>query len=84
MTRAVAFLALSLALCPSIAVASGTQQGKVVLQRWKNMDNCERQAQKAFPDFTAEANAKRDAAISACLSSGNLPPRQPVSPPVPK
>jgi hypothetical protein len=72
-----------LAMCPDLAHASGTGQGRQVLGRWKTMDSCTRQAQKAFPDFTAESNAKRDAALKACLSANNLPPREDISPPAP-
>jgi hypothetical protein len=41
------------------------------------MDTCTRQAQTAFPDFTAESNAKRDAKLKECLAGRNLPPREP-------
>jgi hypothetical protein len=68
-----------LAICPGLVHASGTGQGRQVLSRWKTMDSCTRQAQKAFPDFTAE----RDAALKACLSANNLPPREDISPPAP-
>jgi hypothetical protein len=60
--------------------AKASQQGVIVLQNWKAMDLCTKQAQAAFPDFTADANAKRDAQLKACLESRNLPPRQPQSP----
>lgn len=55
--------------------AAASQQGVVVTQNWKSMDLCTRQAQAAFPDYTAEANAKRDAKLKACLEGQNLPPR---------
>ena len=35
-----------------------------------------KQAQTAFPDFTVEANAKRDAKLKECLAGKNLPPRE--------
>jgi hypothetical protein len=63
------------------AAASASQQGVVAITRWKLMDKCAVQAQAAFPDFTAEANAKRDAKLKECLAGQNLPPREPVSPP---
>jgi hypothetical protein len=44
------------------------------------MDFCAIEAQRAFPDFTAEANARRDAALKDCLARKNLPPRE-ASPP---
>jgi len=64
---------LVLALGPVPAIAS--QQGVVATQKWKGMDRCAKEAQAAFPDFTAEANAKRDEKMKECLESGNLPPR---------
>ncbi len=61
------------------AAAAGIGQGAV--NNWKAMDRCAKQAQTLFPDHTPEGNAKRDAALNACLSAGNLPPRAPLSPP---
>ena len=62
-----------------VALAAGaahaSQQGIVVEQKWKVMDKCAQQAQIAFPDFTPEANAKRDARLKDCLAGQNLPPR---------
>ena len=43
-----------------------------------------KQAQAAYPDYNAEANAKRDAKLKECLNSGNLAPRQTLSPPLPR
>jgi hypothetical protein len=40
---------------------------------WKQMDNCTRAAIKAYPDYTAEALAKREAQRRLCLRRGNLP-----------
>jgi hypothetical protein len=60
--------------------AAATQQGTAAIANWKAMDNCARQAQAAFPDFTADANAKRDAKLKECLGASNLPPRQPGRP----
>jgi len=40
---------------------------------WKQMDNCTRAAFKQFPDHTADANAKREAARLKCLRASNLP-----------
>ena len=57
-----------------------TGQGIMVTQKWKTMDRCAKQAQTAFPDFTAESNAKRDAQLKACLNGNNLPPRDQPSP----
>jgi len=56
--------------------AMASQQGVVVTQNWKGMDLCAKQAQAAVPDFTADANAKRDAKLKECLAGKNLPPRE--------
>ena len=60
------------------AAASASQQGVVVVQKWKMSDKCTQQAQAAFPDFTSEANAKREAKLKECLAGQNLPPREGV------
>jgi hypothetical protein len=60
--------------------AFATGQGTSVMQKWKTMDTCAKQAQMAFPDFTPEANAKRDAQLRNCLNGNNLPPHQPAGP----
>ena len=57
--------------------AGATQQGQSAIRGWKAMDNCARQAQTAYPDFSPEANAKRDAKLKECLSGNGLPPREP-------
>ena len=44
------------------------------------MDKCAVEAQRAFPDFTAKANAKRDAKLKDCLAGQNLPPREAAPP----
>jgi hypothetical protein len=56
-------------------------QGKVVNSRWKSMDTCAIEAQRAFPDFTPESNTKRDAKLKDCLAGQNLPPRETAAPP---
>lgn len=60
--------------------AAATQPGVTAMARWKTMDACAKQAQAAFPDFTADAGAKRDAMLKQCLESNNLPPRRPEMP----
>src|SRR5438128_642635 len=45
---------LILALAPAASRAS--QQGIVVMKNWKTMDQCAKEAQTAFPDYTAESN----------------------------
>ena len=78
MNRLAAALPILL-LIPAAALAS--QPGNVVVQRWKLMDKCTQQAQAAFPDFTPDANAKRDAKLRECLAGQNLPPREPPTTP---
>jgi hypothetical protein len=73
-----AFTVFLIALTASAALAS--QPGQLTLRNWHSMDRCARDARAAFPDFTAEANAKRDAFVKACLAGGNLPPREPLTP----
>ncbi len=60
--------------------AQATGQGTMALQKWKTMDVCAKQAQTAFPDFSPEANTKREAKLKDCLNFNNLPPREPASP----
>ena len=69
---------LILALAP--VAARATQQGVVVTKNWMMMDQCAKEAQAAFPDFTAEAYAKRDAKEKECLAARNLAPREPLAP----
>ena len=64
--------------------AQASQQGQGVVNSWKAADKCAKQAQAAYPDYNAEANAKRDAKLKECLNGGNLAPRQPLSPPPPR
>jgi hypothetical protein len=64
--------------------AAATQQGVTAAARWKTMDDCARAAQAAFPDFTADADAKRDAKLQECLDANDLPPRQPEMPAPPR
>jgi len=76
------FLIAALLLFAGAAEAS--QQGQVVLNNWKAADKCAKQAQAAYPDYSVEANAKRDAKLKECLNAGNLAPRQPLSSPPPR
>jgi hypothetical protein len=82
MKWAVSIVALGLAFFAGAAEAA-TQQGVTALVKWKTMDVCAKQAQAAFPDLTAESNAKRDAQLNACLNANNLPSREPLSQPNP-
>lgn len=65
-------LALALpALAPQRAEADANwKQSNAV---WRAMDKCTRDAQKRFPDYTREANGKREAYRQQCLRSANLP-----------
>ena len=65
-------------LVPATAWASA--QGLLVVKNWSAMDQCAKEAQAAFPDFTAEAYAKRDAKEKECLEAKNLAPRAPLAP----
>src|SRR6266699_1659680 len=73
---AMSLLVLALAPAPSGA----SQQGIVVMKNWKTMDQCTREAQTAFPDYTADANAKRAAHERECLAKRNLPPHETPAP----
>ncbi len=66
-----------LALCLAAGPVAATQQGQQAIDQWKEMDNCARKAQAAYPDFTAQSNAKRDKKLKECLESHNLPPSGP-------
>jgi hypothetical protein len=63
---------------------AATGQGTVAIAHWKTMDICAKQAQAAFPDFTPDSNAKREAKLEDCLRANNLPPRAPLAPPQPR
>lgn len=70
---------LATILVPAAAHAL-TSNALTAMARWKSMDKCATDAQRAFPDFTADANAKRDAQLKACLAGQNLPPRETARP----
>jgi hypothetical protein len=75
MKRTAFLVLMGLALSAGAAEAAVTQQGNAAIARWKTMDTCAKQAQAAFPDFSPESNAKRDAKLKDCLNANNLPPR---------
>ena len=79
--RGIPFAAVLLLLA---GTAQASQQGQGVVNSWKAADKCAKQAQAAYPDYNAGANAKRDAKLKECLNAGNLAPRQPLSPPPPR
>jgi len=60
--------------------AEASPAGVAAIKNWSTMDRCSREAQNAFPDYTAEAYAKRDAKLKECLESKSLPPRAPLAP----
>src|SRR3954469_1650462 len=70
---------LAIVFLPAAAHALSSQ-ATTATARWKSMNTCAIQAQRAFPDFTAESNAKRDAKLRECLAGQNLPPRETASP----
>jgi hypothetical protein len=77
-------LLLAIALLLFTGTAEASQQGITVLNNWKAADKCAKQAQAAYPDYSAESNAKRDAKLKECLRGGQLAPRQPLSQPPPR
>jgi hypothetical protein len=73
----IALSLLTLLLAPA---ARPSQQGVQATKNWKSMDQCAKEAQLAFPDYTAEASAKREIKLKECLEGKNLPPRGPLPP----
>ena len=77
-------LALVLALVGAVLWAEHAAADDKLRQSdavWKAMDNCTRAASKAYPDYTAEALAKRETQRRLCLRRSNLPGGD--DPPVP-
>jgi len=71
-------------LMTPIAAMAYTQNGQQMMRNWATSDKCAAQAQKAFPDFTPESNAKRDAQMKNCLSGNIVPPRGDLEKPAPQ
>ena len=67
---ALALLALT-AVAPQHAAADN--RWKQSSTTWKAIDNCTRAAIRAYPDYTPEALAKREAHRRLCLRNANLP-----------
>ena len=80
LAAAAAFLA-AMAM-PGVTMAM-TQYGQMMMRYWSASDRCAAAAQRAFPDHTPEANAKRDANMKQCLAQGSLPPRGDLDRPKP-
>ena len=68
-------------LFSSATAQANSQQGRNVDANWRTADKCAKQAQAAYPDYSAESNAKRDTSLKDCLRLYNLTPRQPLSQP---
>ncbi len=58
-------------LLPRGAVAD--QNWKTQSAIWRQQDACTTEAEKAYPDYTPESNAKREKARKVCLMRSNLP-----------
>jgi len=80
MKRLACLLAVMLLFLSTTAYAA-SQQGRDVSVNWRTADNCAKQAQAAYPDYSAESNTKRDTRLKECLRLYNLSPRQPLSQP---
>jgi hypothetical protein len=75
MIRRVASVALFAALALPVTTRAASLNGTTEMHRWAATDRCAAAVHKAYPDFTPESDAKRDAAMKSCLASQNLPPR---------
>lgn len=76
----IAAVMLALTVLLAAGVAQATQAGQQAIKNWAEMDKCAHDAQSAYPDYSAEAYAKREAQLKACLEQLNLPPRAPLDP----
>jgi hypothetical protein len=70
----IALAALVAIPVPALAV---TPNGQNMMRMWTASDRCVAAAQKAYPDYTPDAIAKRDRVLKQCLASQILPPRAP-------
>jgi hypothetical protein len=75
MIRLTGVAAFMVVLTLPLAAMAVTGQGQLMIKNWAASNRCAQAAQRAFPDFTPESNAKRDAQLKQCLAGGNLPPR---------
>jgi len=76
MIRRAALAALLIVPAISGSALATSLNGNNMMREWAGSDRCAAAAQKQFPDYTAESNAKRDAAMKQCLANSMLPPRQ--------
>lgn len=60
--------------------AHATAAGQQAIKNFAVMDKCNRDAQAAFPDYSSQAYAAREARLKSCLEGANLPPRAPLEP----
>jgi hypothetical protein len=79
--KQLAYVLAALLLFLSATAQAASQQGRDVNANWRTADKCAKQAQAAYPDYSAESNAKRDTSLKECLRAYNLAPRQPLSQP---
>ena len=61
------------ALLLAASSAGATQQGQTALRSWKVMDACTRQAQTAYPEFSAEANVPEVLKVAADKTARAMP-----------
>jgi hypothetical protein len=60
-------------LLPGLREAAADANWKGNSAIWQLADKCTRAAHKQYPDYTREANQKREAARQACMRASNLP-----------
>lgn len=76
-----AWLALAVASLLPLSAAADVNQ-KNANAAWRQADRCGHEAFVKYPDYTTEANAKREAARRACLREHRLPePGNAAAPP---
>jgi hypothetical protein len=70
-----------LSLCATLAApARADDPMRKSTTQWHTMDDCSRQAFRKYPDYTAEANAKREAFRRLCLRNKSLPAPETTTP----
>jgi len=80
LARRAVWLVLAMVVAPLAARADANQKNSSAA--WRQADRCAQQAFQKFPDYTAESNAKREAARRACLRDHRLPePGSAAAPP---